>query len=49
MEADRRAAHPLSAVRQSHDTENVAVTECCFLNPYEAIKLVAPIVTSFAT
>jgi hypothetical protein len=25
---------------ESHDTESVAVTECCFLNPYEAIKLV---------
>ena len=25
---------------ESHDTENVGVTECCFLNPYEAIKLV---------
>ncbi len=25
---------------ESHDTENVGITECCFLNPYEAIKLV---------
>ncbi len=25
---------------ESHDTENVGVSECCFLNPYEAIKLV---------
>ena len=25
---------------ESHDTNNVGITECCFLNPYEAIKLV---------
>jgi hypothetical protein len=25
---------------ESHDTENVGVSECCFLNPYEAIRLV---------
>ncbi len=25
---------------ESHDTENVGISECCFLNPYEAIKLV---------
>jgi hypothetical protein len=25
---------------ESQDTENVGITECCFLNPYEAIKLV---------
>jgi hypothetical protein len=25
---------------ESHDTENVGVSECCFLNAYEAIKLV---------
>jgi hypothetical protein len=25
---------------ESRDTENVGITECCFLNPYEAIKLV---------
>ena len=25
---------------ESHDTANVGVTECCFLNPYEAVKLV---------
>lgn len=25
---------------ESHDTENVGVSECCLLNPYEAIKLV---------
>ena len=24
----------------SHDTENVGIRDCCFLNPYEAIKLV---------
>ena len=35
---------------ESHDTNNVGVAECCFLNPYEAIKLVrAPPGTSFAT
>ena len=25
---------------ESHDTNNVGISECCFLNPYEAIKLV---------
>ncbi|HEX2972450.1 MAG TPA: glycosyl hydrolase family 28-related protein [Tepidisphaeraceae bacterium] len=25
---------------ESHDTENVGIQDCCFLNPYEAIKLV---------
>lgn len=25
---------------ESHDTDNVGISECCFLNPYEAIKLV---------
>jgi len=25
---------------ESHNTENVGVIDCCFLNPYEAIKLV---------
>ena len=25
---------------ESHDTNNVGVTECCLLNPYEAVKLV---------
>lgn len=25
---------------ESHDTENVAVSECCLLNPYEGIKFV---------
>jgi hypothetical protein len=25
---------------ESHDTDNVAVTECCLLNPYEGIKFV---------
>lgn len=25
---------------ESHDTDNVAITECCLLNPYEGIKLV---------
>ena len=25
---------------ESHDTDNVGIMECCFLNPYEAIQLV---------
>jgi len=25
---------------ESHDTENVGIRDCCFLNPYEAIRLI---------
>ena len=39
MEANRRAAGSLSALRRITRTNNVGVTECCFLNPYEAIHL----------